>query len=421
MNKADSERLAAFLESHGFKDSPDLNKAGLVLINTCSIRQTAEDRLYGLVNQIKKDNQACKIVVTGCLSRREDVQKRLSERVDVFMPINEIPNILDLLANREIKTKLSLDEVRLLQGEKYLSIIPKYQSKFSAFVPIGNGCNNFCSYCVVPYARGREAYRPTLEIIKEVEMLVSRGYKEITLIAQNVNSYHDKKNNFPILLKKLVSISGDFWLRFSSSHPKDISDELINIVAQEKKICPHLHLAVQSGDDKILEAMNRKYTVAHFINLVDKIRKARPEIAITTDVIVGFPGETKSQYNNTVKLFKKMKFDLAYISRYSPRPGTVAYSMKDNVSKEEKQKREEVLEVILKKTAHDNNVKQIGSEARVLIEGITKKNKYYGKTGSYKMVVADVDDKPNKSLIGKFVNVKVEKVDKFGFEGKIVL
>ena len=420
MNKTDSERLAAFLESKNFKEETDLNKAGLIIINTCGIRQSAEDRLYGLVNQIKKYNKNSKVVVTGCLSRRQDVKKRLFERVDIFMPINEIPNILDLLAGREVKTRLSLDEVRLLQGEKYLSIIPKYQSKFSAFVPIGNGCNNFCSYCVVPYARGREVYRSKMEIIKEVKDLIAKGYKEIILIAQNVNSYHDKKINFPGLLKEISNLPGDFWIRFSSSHPKDVSAELISVIAKNKKICPHLHLAVQSGDDKMLIAMNRKYTVAHFTYVVEKLRKARPEIAITTDVIVGFPGETKKQFQNTVKLFKKMKFDLAYISRYSPRPGTVSYDMTDNVSAEDKKNREEELDVILKRTAHDNNLKLIGNSEKVLIEGVNKRNKYYGKTGAYKMFLAQPSEKINKSLIGTFATLKIEKIEKFGFEGKIL-
>lgn len=420
MNKADSERLAAFLESKKLVAGADFKTVGLVIINTCSIRQSAEDRLYGLVNQIKKYNPKVKIVVTGCLSKRPDVMKRLEERVDLFMPINEMPNIFDLLEKRQVKTKLSLDEVRILQGEKYLSIIPKYQSKFSAYVPIGNGCNNFCSYCVVPYARGREVYRPAAEIIKEIKSLVKSGYKEITLIAQNVNSYHDKSVVFSELLEKIAKIPGDFWIRFSSSHPKDVSPELIKVIGAYPKICPHLHLAVQSGDDKILTAMNRKYTVAHFIDLVAKIRKARPGIAVTTDVIVGFPGETRAQFANTVKLFKKVKFDLVYISRYSPRPGTVSYNLKDNVSAAEKQRREFELEAILQKGAYDNNAAYIGRIERVLLEGINKKNKYYGKTGSFKVVRIAAGTKANKKLIGSFVDVKIEKIDKFGLDAVFV-
>jgi tRNA-2-methylthio-N6-dimethylallyladenosine synthase len=420
MNKADSERLAAFLETKGMISGQDSKTVGLVVINTCSIRQSAEDRLYGLVNQIKKDNPKVKIVVTGCLSKRPDVMKRLEKRVDLFMPINETTDIFDLLAKREVKTKLSLDEVRLLQGEKYLTIIPKHQSKFSAFVPIGNGCNNFCSYCVVPYARGREVYRPAGEILKEVKALVDGGYKEITLIAQNVNSYHDKKILFPELLEKIAKIPGDFWIRFSSSHPKDVSLELIRVIGAYPKICAHLHLAVQSGDDQILAAMNRKYTVAHFIDLVSKIRQARPGIAITTDVIVGFPGETRKQFANTIKLFKQLDFDLVYISRYSPRPGTVSYNLKDNVSPEEKKRRELELDAVLKKGVLDNNKLYVGCEVKVLLEGINKRNKYYGKTETYKMTLVNHTGAIKKSLIGSFATVKIESIGKFGLEGTLV-
>ncbi len=418
MNKADSERLSAFLEGQGFKSKPNFQSGtGLVIINTCGIRQSAEDRLYGLVNQIKKDNLIAKIVVTGCLSKRPDVLKRLEERVDLFMPINETPNILNLLAKREIKTKLSLDEVRLLQGEKYLGIIPRYQNKISALVPIGNGCNNFCSYCVVPYARGREVYRPSQEIISEVKALIANGYREIILIAQNVNSYHDKMVRFPELLRKLAAIKGDFWIRFSSSHPKDVSAELIKVIGESRKVCPHLHLALQSGDDQILQAMNRKYTVAHFLDVVSRVRQARPGIAVTTDVIVGFPGERKSQFNNSVKLFKKVNFDLAYVSRYSPRPGTASYNLKDDVSVEEKKRREAAIEKVIKQTALVNSREYVGRIEKVLIEGINKSGFYYGKTGSYKVVV--IDGLASKKKIGMFAAVSIYKATAFKLYGKL--
>lgn len=420
MNKADSERLAAFLENNNFKVNNDLEKAGLVVINTCGIRQTAEDRLYGLAHQVKKRNSKAKLVVTGCLSKRSDVHRRLAKLVDVFMPINEMPNILDLLAKREVKTKLSLEDVRQMQGEKYLSIIPKYENKFSAYVPIGNGCNNFCSYCVVPYARGREVYRPAKEIISEVKNLIKNGYKEVILIAQNVNSYHDKDLKFTDLLQKVEAIPGDYWLRFSSSHPKDVSSELIDILASSSKICSHLHLALQSGDDEILKAMNRKYTANDFIKIVEKLRKLKPEIAITTDAIVGFPGENKKQFASTDKLFKKIGFDLAYVSRYSSRPGTVSSNMVDNVTAEEKARREMVLETTFKKSALINNTKYIGRVERVLIEGVNKKNKYYGKTSSYKMVLINSGKKVNKNLIGNFCDVEFVKADALRLEGVLI-
>ncbi len=419
MNVVDSERLAAFLEDNDYRLSLDINKAGVVIVNTCGIRQMAEDRAYGLVNTIHKNNPGAKIILTGCLSKRVDVKKRLKGKVDIFLPINEMLQLPDLLGGAELTPKFSLDEVRLKQGEKYLNILPKHSREFSAYVPIGNGCNNFCAYCVVPYARGREVYRPAKEIITEVKSLIKKGYKEIMLIAQNVNSYHDTNYDFSRLLEEVAAISGNFWLRFSSSHPKDMSDDLIRVIGKSEKICPHLHLAVQSGDNKILEIMNRKYTIKHYENLIAKVRQAKPGIAITTDVIVGFPSETKKQFENTVKLFRKMKYDLAYISKYSPRPGTVSAGMKDNVKDEEKKRREQVLDAILKKTALANNQKYIGQEIEVLLEGVNKRGKYYGKMNTYQTVLVRSDKKINKKLIGTFAKVKITDTLPFALEGEL--
>jgi len=421
MNIADSERLASFLDSNGFILESDVKKANVVILNTCGVKQSAEDRVYGLVNTIQKNNPGVKIVITGCLSRREDVKKRLIGRVDILLPISEILQLPGILAGEEYNPKFSLESVRQAKGEKYLGIPAKRGKGFSASVPIGNGCNNFCAYCVVPYARGREVYRPAREIISEVKELIKEGYKEILLIAQNVNSYHDKNYDFPKLLTAVAKIPGDFWIRFVSSHPKDMSDELIKVVASSNKICNHLHLAVQSGDDEILRVMNRKYTAKHFENLIAKVRQARPGIAITTDVIVGFPGETRKQFANTVKLFKRVKFDLAYISQYSPRPGTVSAKMKDNVTPVEKKRREEEINTILKATALENNKKHLGQEVVMLIEGINKRGKYYGKTSTYQTVLARTSKKVNKNLIGTFAKVKIAEILPFALEGDLVV
>ncbi|MFA5886679.1 MAG: tRNA (N6-isopentenyl adenosine(37)-C2)-methylthiotransferase MiaB [Patescibacteria group bacterium] len=424
MNKVDSERLAAYLEESGFRAAAALKRAGVIIINTCGIKQAAEDRAYGLVNQISRDNKTARIVVTGCLSRREDVQRRLKKSTLIFLPISEILRLPALLAGEKFKPHFSLDEVRLKEGEKYLDINPKHDSKFSAFVPIGNGCDNFCSYCVVPYARGREVYRPAADIIREVKSLVKHGYKEITIIAQNVNSYHDNKYNFTRLLKALIKIPGKFWLRFSSSHPKDMSDELIKVLGSSPKVCSHLHLAVQSGDDRILKAMNRRYTVKHYLSLIKKVRAAKPGIAITTDIIVGFPGESLAQFMNTVKLFKKVNFDLAYISPYSPRPGTASYQLEDSVSPAEKKKRVFKLNEVLKKSAGGNNNKYLNKVVEVLVEGKNKRGKYYGKTSSYQTVLINQPEsiKTNKKndLIGHFVKVRIDKALAFGLEGNFV-
>lgn len=418
MNQSDSERLAAFLDGQGMRQLDSWLKSDLVIINTCGVRQMAEDRVYGLVNQIRKENIRAQIVITGCLSRRPDVQKRLAGKVDLFLPINEMLELPNFFDGRIFQPYFSLDEVRLKQGERYLQIDPKHNSRFSAYVPIGNGCNNFCSYCVVPYARGREVYRPAADIIREVKSLVGSGYQEIILLAQNVNSYRSRDYDFSKLLARLIKIPGKFWLRFSSSHPKDMSSELIKIIASSDKICSHLHLAVQSGDDKILRAMNRNYTVAQYKRLIKQVRVARPEIAITTDVIVGFPGETKAQFENTKKLFREMDFDLAYIAQYSPRPGTVSAQMKDSVSQSEKKRRWQELNSLLTKSALKNNRAYLGREVEVLIEGKNRRGQYYGQTSSYKNV--SLNAAPAGDLVGKFVMVQITKVFPFGLSGEFL-
>ena len=425
MNKSDSERVAGHLERQGYAKALR-GKAGLVILNTCGVRQSAEDRAYGLIGRIKKENPDAKIVLAGCLSKREDVKKRLKDNVDVWLPIKELPKFKPL-------RPLGASPERSGQGKEsefcdYLNFKPKYSSKISAYVPIGNGCDNFCSYCVVPYARGREVYRPVEEILNEVRELAKRGYKEIALIAQNVNSYKFQINskhkipnpkviNFAKLLRLVNDIKGNFWIRFATSHPKDMSDELIKAIAECGRVCKHIHLPAQAGDDKILKAMNRGYTIGHYKKLIKKIRAAIPGASITTDVIVGFPGETRAQFKNTVKLFKEMKFDMAYIARYSPRPGTAAEKLKNNVSKEEKKKREEELMEILRKTALENNKKYINQTVEVLVDKKNKQGRWFGRTRTNKNVKLEIGNW--KLEIGDFIDVKIIKAKDFGLEGKI--
>ncbi len=449
MNKSDSERVAGYLENFGYKLTDNKYQADLVVVNTCGVRQSAEDRAYGIIPMIKKQNPKAKIILTGCLSERKDVQRRLKDKVDIWLPIIQIPNLKSQITNHRFNgippSKLIIkrrDKSQIpnnkLQICDYLKLQPKYSSKFSAFVPIGNGCDNFCTYCVVPYARGREVYRTVEDILDEVRGLVSNGYKEIILIAQNVNSYNSKipnlkfqitnksqisnsnTINFTNLLKLINNISSDFWIRFSTSHPKDMSDELIKAIADCEKVCEHIHLPVQSGNNEILKKMNRAYTVEHYKKLVRKIKQATPNASITTDIIIGFPGETKKQFNNTVKLFKEAKFDMAYISQYSPRPGTGAEKLVDNVPKEEKKKREEELMKVLRKTALENNKKYIGEIVEVLVEGRNKRGEWYGKMGTGKNIKIAKNRKQKTDLVGEFVEVKINKVRDFGFEGELV-
>ena len=414
MNKSDSERVAGYLEDLGYKWSDDKNQADLVVVNTCGVRQSAEDRAYGIIPMIKKQNPKAKIILTGCLSERKDVQRRLKDKVDIWLPTVQIPNLKSQITNKfQISNPKS-------QNCNYLKMRPKYSSKFSAFIPIGNGCDNFCTYCVVPNARGREVYREAKDIIEEVEQLVGKEYREVILIAQNVNSYKSGKVDFSELLKKVNNIKGEFWIRFATSHPKDMSYELIKTIAECDIVCEHIHLPAQAGDDGILKAMNRGYTVEQYKKLIKKIRQTIPGVSITTDIIVGFPGETKKQFNNTAELFKEVKFDMAYISQYSSRPGTAAEKLFDNVSKAEKKKREEILMKILRKTALENNKKYIGEVMEVLIEGRNKRGEWYGKTRTFKNVRFKIYDLRFKNIIGEFVKVKVNKARDFGLEGELV-
>jgi len=423
MNKSDSERFASKMEDLGYQKSRDKYEADFVIINTCGVRQTAEDRIYGLIPGIKKKNKKVKIIITGCLVYRKDVQRRLKDWVDFWIPIQQISNFQFPISKRK---KIFVD---------YLKIKPKYESSFSAFVPIGNGCNNFCTYCVVPYARGREVYRSVKEILDEVKYLISNNYKEIILIAQNVNSYQVKvgqeKFDFADLLKMVDDIPGNFWIRFATSHPKDMSAKLIKTIANCKKVCRHIHLPAQAGDNKILEIMNRGYTVEQYKSLIKKIRAEikfqipnskfqinskwiKLPVAITTDIIVGFPGETKKQFNKTKKLFREVDFDMAYISQYSSRPGTVAEKLNDDISKCEKREREEELTKILRKSALENNKKYLGKVIRVLVEGKNKNNEWFGKTETNKTVKFSsiaID------LTGSFVHVKISRVEDFGLTG----
>jgi len=314
------------------------------------------------------------------------------------------------------------DRSKTGQGWKnYLEVKPRYESKFSAVVPVMTGCNNFCSYCVVPYTRGREISRPAEDIVCEIKNLIKRGYKEIWLLGQNINSYKDGKTNFPKLLKKINDIPGKFWIRFTSSHPKDFSDELIEAMARCGKATPYLNLPVQSGDNNVLKRMNRPYTIEQYKKMIEKVRERIPGITISTDIIVGFPGETEKEFQNSVKLFKEIKYDMAYISEYSSRSGTAAAKMEDNVSKPEKAKRKYALNETLKKTASEKNRKYVGKTVEVLVES-EKNGSWYGKTKEYKTIKLDFpagSRQNNENLAGKFLKAFVVASQPWGLSAKI--
>ena len=411
MNKSDSERIATVLENIEYKRASNVNEADLIVINMCSVRQSAVDRVYGLSPKFKKlkmKNSELKIILTGCVLKED--RRKFAKKFDLILNIKNLPKLPSFLSTNEAGSRCL--------SANYLKIKPKRRNKFSAFVPIMRGCNNFCTYCVVPYTRGQEVSRPTKEILSEIKNLVEKGYKEIWLLGQNVNSYKDGEISFPKLLKKVDEIKGDFWVRFTSSHPKDFSDELIKTISECQKVTDYLNLPVQSGDDAVLKKMNRPYTIEKYKNIIKKIREKIPEIALSTDVIVGFPGETKKQFQNTVKLFKEIKYDMAYIARYSPRLGTAAAKSKDNVPPEGKERRWEILTGILEETALEKNKKYIGNKVEVLID--SKKGDFYlGKTRTYKTVKFQVSSSKFQNLIGQFVKIKIIEALPWGLKGTL--
>jgi len=334
MNVSDVERIAGWYESQGWQAAQTIDKAGEIVIVTCSVRQTAEDRVYGLINNIVKRNtknvRRQRIVLTGCMMRYPlRWLKTKMTQVDEFRKINEF------VFNKMNEFKAE-DKIR--------------KSKTQAFVPIMEGCNQFCSYCVVPSARGWEKSRLFEEIICEIKELAKRGYQEITLLGQNVNSYgkdlKKTKNSFANLLKEIHQVEGIKKISFLTSNPWDLTEEIIEVM-KLPKIDRYLHLPVQSGDDEILKKMNRKYTSKKYLKLLQKIKKQIPEIKIGTDIIVGFPGETNEQFQKTLDLCKKAKFTKAYVSMYSPRIGTAAFKLKDDVSHQEKKRRWKILDDLI--------------------------------------------------------------------------
>lgn len=416
MNISDSERLSGLLEKNNYNLASKITEADLAIFNTCGIRQMAEDRAYGQIHNLKKKYPKIKIILTGCLANRKDVQKRLKKKIDFFCEIKDMQNILQTFDS----------------GCDYLEIIPKYSHSHTAQVPIMTGCNNFCSYCVVPYARGREISRPAEDIISEIKNLIKNNCKEITLLGQNVNSYNYNKITFPELLKEIEKIPGHFWLRFMSSHPKDFSDELIEVITTSKKLCEHIHLPIQAGSDKILFAMNRKYTAEHYLNLIKKLdlafEKNKPNIlhSLSSDIIVGFPGETKKDFLESAEIMQKAQYDLVYFGQFSPRPSTDAWKLKDNILKSEKSRRAKYLNEILKKTALLNNHNYLEKTLEVLIDQ-EKNGFYFGRTRTQKDVKIHLTPAlslarrgSDADLVGKFAKVKIIKANIWNLEGKII-
>lgn len=400
MNYSDAERLVSVLESLGYSRTVKEDEADIVFVIACSVRQSAIDRIYGKTKtwrKIKK-KRVLKLFLSGCVLEKD--QPKMKEIFNEIFDIKDLSNLPGLLGE---KNRVAKD---------YLKIKPEYGSDFQAYMPISTGCDNFCSYCAVPYTRGREKSRSKNEIIGEVRDLVGRGYKEITLLGQNVNSYgqdlkgKNDNSEFISLLEEIDKISGDYRIYFYSNHPKDMTDDLIDCISELKHFPRYIHLPLQSGNDEIIKKMNRHYTKEKYLKLAKKIKEKIPDVVLTTDVIVGFPGEGEKEFNDTKEVMEKVGFEMAFIAQYSKRPGTKAAKLTDDISKSEKVRREKILTKVLAESSLKKNKKLIGKKVRVLFDK-EKNGKAYGRTDGYKVVEVKTD---RNNLTGRFLQVEIVEV-----------
>lgn len=423
MNVRDSETISGLLEGMGYEETDILGDANLVVFNTCSVRHSAENKVYGKlgeINKLKKSKPDLMIAFGGCMAQVPEVKRRLKRLgVDLLFGthnIHELPYLIEEVKSTNKKVYQVWDNA----GPVIEPLPAKREPGLSAFVNIMYGCNNFCSYCIVPYTRGRERSRTPEYIIKEINDLANEGYKEITLLGQNVNSYGrglEKPIDFAELLKMVADNSpGIERIRFTTSHPKDISDKLIDTIAEGGKICEHVHVALQSGSNKILEMMNRKYTREHYINITNKMRDKIPNVAITTDIIVGFPGETDGDFADTIDVVNKVQFDAAYTFMYSPRSGTRAAEFTDHIPLEEKKARLAYLMDVQYKIAARINKALEGKVEEVLVEGPSKTDSNYltARTRTNRIVIFSGPD----SLIGQLINVRIKEGKTFSLTGE---
>ena len=425
MNVADSEIIAGVLTSNDFELTKQIESADLILLNTCSIRKNAEDKVFKRLQSLKKYKQANKnllIGVVGCMAEHSQTELLENKIVDLIAGPDNYIALPKLIQNEYTNGKAVSTELSLI--ETYDNIIPIHsQNSISAFVPIMRGCNNFCSYCVVPYTRGKERSRDHQNIIEEVDSLIEKGFKEVTLLGQNVNSYNfsaeNNQYNFAGLLGNIAKRNPDLRVRFATSHPKDLSDEIVKVIAKHKNICNHIHLPFQSGSNRILSLMNRKYTREWYFDRIKMIRELIPDISITTDIIAGYCSETEEDHELTIDLMNQVRFDLAYMFFYSERNGTfAAQNLKDDVPLAVKKRR--LSEIIELQNKHSliSNQNNIDKTFEVLIEGKSKKSdeQLKGRTSQNKMVVFPSKD----HKIGEYVLVDIKECTSATLIGKIV-
>ena len=411
MNFSDTEIVSSLLKDGGFDMINSAESADVILLNTCSVRDNAERKIYEKLTHLKyykKKKSNLVVGILGCMAER--LQEKLTENngmVNLVVGPDEYRKMPELINNAFGGNKGIA--VELGKIETYDDVTPLRTDGQSAWLSIMRGCNNFCSFCVVPYTRGRERSRPSDSIIKEVQRLESEGFKEVTLLGQNVNSYKCPETyaDFPDLLKSVAEAAQNIRFRFTTSHPKDLSDKLIDTIAEYKNICNHIHLAMQSGSNRVLKIMNRRYTIEHFLERIDKIKESIPNCAITTDIIAGYPTETEEEHMETLEAMKKIRYDGAFMFRYSARENTKAYEMKDDVTEDIKLRRLDEIIQLQQKISKKLNEEEIGRIHEVLVEGPSKKSKekWFGRTDTNKVVIFP---KPDQIEKGDLLKVKID-------------
>ena len=425
MNVNESAKMKQMFQNMGYEMTDEIKESNVVFLNTCTIREGAAIKVYGKLGELKtlkeKRNGDLIIGVTGCLAQevREEFIKK-TPFVDLVIGnqnIAKIPDSLEKIQSGEIEHIVLVDD----EDELPKRVDADFGDDSIASISITYGCNNFCTFCIVPYVRGMERSVPLREILYDVEQYVKKGYKEILFLGQNVNSYGsdrlDMKENFALLLEKSAKVEGDFWIKYISPHPKDFSDDVIDVIAKNPKISRMLHLPLQSGSTKILDAMSRGYTKEEFIALAKKIKERIPDIGLSTDIIVGFPGETDEDFQDTLDVVNEVGFENAYMFSYSKRTGTPAATMEDQVDEDVKTERLQQLIQLQNSRTKKESTRYLNETVKVLVDGPSRKNKEMlsGRTSTHKIVLF----KGDKELIGKFVNIKINETKTWTLYGEI--
>lgn len=426
MNVHDSEKLAGLLNTMGYTETLEQDEADLILFNTCCVRENAENRVYGNLGSLypyKQQNPNLIIGVCGCMMQQKEISAYITKKfpfVDLIFGTHNLHHFPQLLLEA-MHSQHTIVEVLNQQGQIIEDVPIQRNIGVGAWTTIMYGCNNFCSYCIVPYVRGRERSRQPSDIISEITKLGQTGYKEVTLLGQNVNSYGkdlDRSYYFPDLLRDINKIDSIERIRFMTSHPKDLSEDLILAMSESEKVCEHIHLPIQSGSNRILKKMNRRYTKEEYLDLLDRIRERIPEVAITTDIIVGFPGETEEDIADTLEMIKSARYDSAYTFIYSKRKGTSAAKMTDQIEENVKKERLQILMDLQNKISKEINDTTINRTYEVLVEGPSKKRTdiYTGRTRHNKLVNFEASE----DMTGKLIDVKITRPRTWTLEGKMV-